>query len=381
MHKAKTLFIIGTCLFTISSIEHLPSANADKRMCPQNDVLTASQRKNLIDDYSEQISDAEAKIQKCCRSECGFSLNNEKIDYGFILLKTAAVVGGVSAEKLSPIAKGVIALGTEGGLELLKLYVKKKYGSDKCTKEVKREISKRMRDIKNSLSKGKVSDIDLIEICRSSVDKTSTEKIEFIKDTLGGPSEEPDTGTIDPIVPLPVAHQPQPSPIVPLPVTTQPKPRLPIIISDIAPSSVRNTGWDQYCKGGGQDYCEFLIYAGKTAYSENYKIITGDREIEEAYLRISAVLDDAPRDSSVVNYELVVTINGHRLPEQLKLTSIRHGTPLGGPFNNFEVDTLRLPKIAYQYFKSGNNEINYRLAAPVGAWIVFKQSVLFITVR
>jgi hypothetical protein len=403
MHKKHQIAAIVSFL-TMSNFNLLRIATANELACPE--ALTASQRKQLIHNYLEQISSAKVEVQKHCKNPQRASMDNESIDNIFIGLKAATAVGALAADKFGFSIKALIVIFSEVGLEALKFYTKAKYGTDNklCTKAQQVKIRKEYEYIENRLKKGKIRDIDLIEICKDSLTLTPREKKEYIKDILGVPSDEsPDTDTVTrPIISLP-PHTTPPStikpenrlsdwvpssvpsntvtrPVVPLPPPIMPTPtvRREITSIDWAPNHVRNTGWDHYCKGGGHDYCEFLIYAGKAAYTEKYTAKIGSYRIQKAYLRIRSVLDDAPSNPNITNYELIVTINGYRVPEQLKLTKAAHGTPLGGPFDNFSDETLELPEVSYQYFADGDNEISYQLAAPVGAWIVFKESALVI---
>ena len=149
-------------------------------------------------------------------------------------------------------------------------------------------------------------------------------------------------------------------------------------VSSRQPVSARTTNWDHYCKGDGQNFCEFLIYAGKNGFTENYTLDIGNQGITSASIKFSAALEDAPDDPSFTSYCLQISINDNIIQSPFVLRNIRHGRPLGGPFS-FTDEVIKIPAEAYSYFRNGSNNISYKLdCAPSKSWIVFKSSEVTI---
>ena len=152
-------------------------------------------------------------------------------------------------------------------------------------------------------------------------------------------------------------------------------------VSSRQPISARTTNWDHYCKGDGQNYCEFLIYGGKSGYTENYNLEIGNQNISTASIKFSAALDDAPADPNFTSYCLQISINDNVLKSPFVLRTIQHGKPLGGPFG-FSEQVIQLPDETFKYFRNGSNSIGYKLdCAPGGTWIVFKWSEVTIVTK
>lgn len=312
-------------------------------------------KRKLIEGFSNRLDKLETAYFNCCDSDCSFAIDNKTMEYvadGVIILSgfyALYEIGkkGKASDFSSIVVPNII-------VPAIKTVVKSSgFGKDKkqCTNAMRIQLHSDVQDAKAKVSKIKAEDLD--RICRDVESKTIQEKNEILLSYIKA---------------TPVENEPNRSPRT----INRRRP---------GPNEIRRTEWDHYCKKDGQDYCAFLIYAGKSAYSELYAADIGNHDIGRAYIRISAVTDDIPPNPYVLNYGLIISVNDHRLPGQFKLTKIEHGIPVKGPFGNFSDEIIELPESAYQYFVSGDNEISYRLDGPVGSWIVFRFSELTINLR